>query len=426
MTQQYNTHSAEAWTEVEYSDLCKSPYLSTPVFVPKEAKCYLCRQDGTREEQRMIFLVFKPTSAPFEAEWEDDPTPGELWVRPLGEDDEYIEPAKVIYLGQDIDDLVRMEHEDDQTITFDIHWRHGSVKVEKTEETDEGYVCLKDNFADDGLALTLLPDDGGHPVVLRLSIPYLGFSLYNRKGQKIPGQGNKEIHLHHSDLRKFTYEFVGDENNDRFSLQLDDNKLNYLCVLRPETRQLVVRDQRDHLAEVGVIPCEGKLLSLMMGAQSALIKNKNKRWRLVINSYNPSDHPAIEPDPKMLVNLVKEQMSKEQDIDELGQHLMGMERQFSFLWFWLKEDDWSHDDPMFDMFMRQLCSVSYLTPKGIQADQLAVRNNKRKINRCVRLLQAHRKGELSLWEEPEEQRQEFCEIFFHYHQAFMDEMEGEE
>lgn len=43
----------------------------------------------------MIFLVFKSTAAAEDAEWEDDPIPGELWVKPLEDDDtEEYEPAK--------------------------------------------------------------------------------------------------------------------------------------------------------------------------------------------------------------------------------------------------------------------------------------------------------------------------------------------
>lgn len=108
----------------------------------------------------MVFLVFKSTAAPADAEWEDDPIPGEVWVRALGDDDEEIEPAKVVYLGQDIDDFIHVAAEDDQTITFDFWWRHGEVKVEKAEKTDDGFVCRKEDFGDDGLAVTLIPEDG--------------------------------------------------------------------------------------------------------------------------------------------------------------------------------------------------------------------------------------------------------------------------
>ena len=56
MTDKTNTHALPAWTEVEYTALCKNPYLLTPFFIPKEAKCFTCREDGTREEERMVFF----------------------------------------------------------------------------------------------------------------------------------------------------------------------------------------------------------------------------------------------------------------------------------------------------------------------------------------------------------------------------------
>ena len=32
------THTQPVWTEIEYTALCKNPYLSTPFYVPKESK----------------------------------------------------------------------------------------------------------------------------------------------------------------------------------------------------------------------------------------------------------------------------------------------------------------------------------------------------------------------------------------------------
>ena len=120
MTDNTNKHTLPIWTEVEYTALCKNPYLSTPFFIPKESKVFLCREDGSKEEQRMIFLVFKSASAAEEDEWEDDPMPGLIQVKPLEDDDtEVYEPASVVYLGQDIDDFIQVAAEDDSTITFD-------------------------------------------------------------------------------------------------------------------------------------------------------------------------------------------------------------------------------------------------------------------------------------------------------------------
>ena len=413
-------HSLPVWTEVEYTALCKNPYLSTPFFIPKESKVFLCRENGSREEQRLIFLVFKSTAAADDAEWEDDPIPGENWVKPLEDDDtEEYEPAKIVYLGQDIEDFIHVEHEDDQNIIFDIYWRHGDVKVEKAEKTDEGFVCRKEDFGDEGLKLTMIPEEG-NPFTLYLQIPYIGFSLYDAEGNKVHG----ELEVAHDKVDDYRYEFVGDENNDRFTLQLDGEKLIYMCVLRHEDAQLVVRDKRERLAIVDQIPSEGKLSELMMNAHSALVKNKSYRWRINIAGSSIAEEAELDIHPEGLVAFVKEQMAKGTDIDSLGQQLIALEQKYAFQWFWLKEDDWSHDDPMFDMFMKQLCAFSYVTQKPIQGDQLQARNNKRKIRRCAKLVKAHQKGEISLWDEPLEQREEILHLFSTFHSPFVEMLES--
>ena len=143
MTNNTNKHTLPVWTEVEYTALCKNPYLSTPFFIPKESKVFLCREDGSKEEQRMIFLVFKSASAAEEDEWEDDPMPGLIQVKPLEDDDtEVYEPATVVYLGQDIEDFIQVTAEDDSTFTFDIYWRHGDVKV--VSRQDRRRICMQE------------------------------------------------------------------------------------------------------------------------------------------------------------------------------------------------------------------------------------------------------------------------------------------
>lgn len=330
--------------------------------------------------------------------------------------------SKVIYLGQDIEDFIRVAAEDDQTITFDFWWRHGEVKVEKAEKTDDGFVCRKDDFGDDGLAVTLIPEDGGNPVVLRLQIPYIGFSLYDAEGNKVHG----ELSIPQDKVDDYTYEFVGDDNNDRFTLQLDSNRLVYMCVLRHEDHQLVVRNQRDRLSVVDQIPTEGKLSELLMNTNSALIKNRNHRWRIQIEGTTLSHEVELNVDAASLVAFAEEQMQKGMEIDELGQHLMALEQKYHFQWFWLSEDDWSHENPVFDMFMKQLCAFSYVSQNPVQADALMARNYKRKIRRYSSMLKAHKRGELNLFEESDEVRAEYLRIFQGFHQPFVEAFEKEE
>lgn len=370
----------------------------------------------------MIFLVFKSTTAPEDAEWEDDPVPGENWVRPLGDDDEEIEPAKMIYLEQDIDSFFNVEEEDDDHISFHIYWRHGTVKMEKAEEDDEIYNCKKEDFGEDGLRLKMTPDEEGNPFSMQVLIPYIGFSLYDGEGNKVHG----DIEIPHDKIDEYTYDFIGNDSNDRFTLQLDGNKLVYICVLRHEDNKLIVRDQRQRLSVVDELPVEGKLTELMMNAHSALVKNKNYRWRIEVAGSTIAHEVELDIHPESLIAFVKEQMAKGVDIDTLAQDLIALEQKYAFQWCWLMENDWQHGDPMFDMFMTQLSAFSYVSQKPIQGDALQARNNKRKIRRCAKLVKAHQAGEISLWDEEEEQRREILHLFSTFHSQFVEELEKEE
>ena len=111
-----NAHHLPAWAEIEYTALCKSPYLSTPFFVPKESKVFLCREDGSRKEARILYLVFKPADAPEDAEWEDDPVPGEILVSVLGDD---VEGDGSIILLHHLDEVLYILVEEDS-----LDWLH--------------------------------------------------------------------------------------------------------------------------------------------------------------------------------------------------------------------------------------------------------------------------------------------------------------
>ena len=153
------SHTAAAWTEVEYSSLCISPYLSTPVFVPKETSFYLCREDGERKPARLTFVVFKAQEAS-DDEWEDDPMLGNIMAEVLGDGNEEVEPVSMVNLGMEPSSFISVVREDDNVIVFDIYWPDGEVKIDKGELTDEGFVLKKADFGDDGLLCNLIPDDG--------------------------------------------------------------------------------------------------------------------------------------------------------------------------------------------------------------------------------------------------------------------------
>lgn len=433
--------SATAWTEVEYSVRCMSPYISTPIYIPEETSYFLCREDGTREQHRLTFVVFRAEGAD-EDDWEDDPMIGRLQIGVLGEGDEEVKPVDAVYLGVEPDRFVKVVRDDESDIVFDFRWNYGKVEIDRAEKTDEGWLLKKNDFGEDGIAVKLTPRKG-NPFTLRLVIPYVGFAITDKEENRLTG----EIEITHNDLANYNYSFVGDSSNDRFQLSLDDNKLNYMCVLTEDGR-LSVRNMRERLALVDEIDAMGSLESLMMGAHSALIKNKSSRWRIQLTGEDVEGASEIEVNGKSLARFAFEQFNTE-NVDEntLAQRLMQMEQRYAFQWYWLNEEDWSHEnlDGLIDMdgldedpeemmrqallfnryetFMKQLTAFSFVSQKNIQGDQLQARNNKRKIARCVRHVLAHRAGEENIWELEEEARKEIQHFHGTFHREFVAAME---
>lgn len=433
--------SATAWTEVEYSVRCMSPYISTPIYIPEETSYFLCREDGTREQHRLTFVVFRAEGTD-EDDWEDDPMIGRLQIGVLGEGDEEVKPVDAVYLGVEPDRFVKVVRDDESDIVFDFRWTYGKVEIDRAEKTDEGWLLKKNDFGEDGIAVKLTPRKG-NPFTLRLVIPYVGFAITDKDDNRLTG----EIEITHNDLANYNYSFVGDSSNDRFQLSLDDNKLNYMCVLTEDGR-LSVRNMRERLALVDEIDAMGSLESLMMGAHSALIKNKSSRWRIQLTGEDVEGASEIEVNGKSLARFAFEQFNTE-NVDEntLAQRLMQMEQRYAFQWYWLNEEDWSHEnlDGLIDMdgldedpekmmrqallfnryetFMKQLTAFSFVSQKNIQGDQLQARNNKRKIARCVRHVLAHRAGEENIWELEEEARKEIQHFHGTFHREFVAAME---
>lgn len=441
---------AGAWTEVEYSSVCVSPYLSTPVFVPKEAQLVLCREDGSRKPVRLTFVVFKAEGAA-DDQWDDDPMLGNIEAEVLGDGDEEVSPVSMVNLGMEPSDFIQVTREDEQEIVFDINFPDGEVRIDKARLEDDGFVLKKEDFGDEGIDCQLFPDEGT-PFTIRLVVPYVGFSLTDADGNRIDG----ELTVTHDELDQYQYAFVGDGANDRFSITLDDNRLNYLCVLRDDGT-MAVRDMRDRLAEVDQIADRGTLKQLMMGAHAVLVKNKNNRWRITLTgSHDEVDASlACEAVPlaryafEGFVALPTEGDEAEEAEGNLAHQLMHLEQKLAFQWYWLDEADWSHEhmndlmdmegldaDPekmmrqallfnRFESFMKRLAAFSYVNQKPIQGDQLQARNNKRKIARCVRRVKAHRAGETPLWTLPEEDRREILTLSTTFHREFTEGLESE-
>lgn len=427
---------------MEYSARCQSPYITTPIYLPKETTYYLCRPDGTRQQSRLTFVVFRAVGAG-EDEWEDDPMVGNLEVCVLGDGDEEVKPVEAVYLGDDPEDFLTVVREDDNEIVFDLYWSYGDVSVEQAQETDEGWLVKKDLIGEDGILCRFTPRKG-EPFTIRLCIPYIGFSLKDATDNNVQG----DIEVNHKDAASYAYMFVGNDTNDRFQLSLDGGRLSYMCVANDEGT-LSVRNIHDNLSLVTELPLQGTLDVLLMGAHSALIKNKSARWRVELVGDEVEGADSLELNGVSLARFAFGLFTAEENVDEdsIAQRLMHMEQRLGFQWFWVDEADWSHEnmeglmdmegldaDPekmmrqallfnRYETFMRRLCAFSYATHNNIQGDQLQARNNKRKIARCVRRVLAHRAGEESLWSLDEEARRENLHFFSTFHREFTQALE---
>ena len=443
MTNKTPISSPSAWTEIEYSSRCTCAYLSTPIYIPEETKYFLCRPDGTRKEERLTFVVFRPEGSSADDEWEDDPIIGNMQLCVLGDDDEEVAPVSTVYLGVPPEEFISVADESEESITFRVKWKHGDVEIDKAETTDLGFTIKKDDFGEEGIACKLTPKKG-EAFTIRLKIPYTGFSLTDADGNMVEG----DIEISHDCVDNYSYAFISDGKNDRFSISIDDNKLNYLCVVR-EDGTLAVRDMRERLALVSEIGAEGKLSSLLMGAHALLVKNKSKRWRITLTGEDLGDAHELKCEPVALARFALEQFiaAGEEGEERLAEKLVMLEEKYAFQWSWLNEEDWSHEhmngiidmdgldaDPekmmrqallynRFETFMKRLAALSLITQKPIQGDQFQARNNKRKIARCARHVLAHRRGEENIWELDEESRAEILHFFSTFHREFMAALE---
>lgn len=419
-----------------------NPYISSPIYVPEETSYFSVALMAHASSAASRLWCSAPTE-PMPT-LGGDPMVGSLDICVLGDGDEEVQPVEAVYLGISPDRFLSVVREDEQEIVFDFTWRQGTIEIDRAQETDEGFVVRKDDFGDDGIVCRLTPRKG-NPFTLRLQIPYVGFSLLDADGNKLSG----DLEIAHSDIHNYSYAFVGDHSNDRFQIALDEGKLNYMCVLNDDNR-LSVRDMRNRMALVKEIDLQGSLSDLLMGAHSVLVKNKMMRWRIALTGDEVEGADAVELTGVALARFAFEQFSAEESVDEdmLAQRLMHMEQHLGFQWYWLGDADWSHEnlDGLIDMdgldadpekmmrqallfnryeaFMQRLAAFSYISQKPIQGDQLQARNNKRKIARCVRHIQAHRAGEANIWELDDEARREIIHFHNTFHREFAAALEA--
>lgn len=439
-----NKKTASARTEVTYAAASCSPYILEPLFVPGALSIAILREGSEPEPVRLTFTVFRAAGADAD-DWEDDPMIGRMDLCALGDDDEEVEPAPVINLGCRPDEFITVEEEGDR-VFFSFSWDEGEITMPGASLDGDAFVVSRDRaMSEQGLPVQLTPDEG-EPFTLHVRLPRMGFTLRSDSGEKLSG----DITVTPQQLDSYTYNYIGRDSDDRFSLVLEDGKYNYLCVLQQDGETLTVRDQRNHLEVVTEIPASGRLSQLMMGASQLMVKNHNDRWRIAVGHAEAAAEVSLDDYmPLPLVRHAFDVFAAAADSDGVAliEQLLPLEQRGTFQWWWLLPDDWSYDhldglldmtgldeDPekmmrqallfnRFDAFMRRLVEASRQRMTAIQGDQLQARNNKRKIARQVRRTLAHRAGEQSLWTLDAEARSEMLYFATTFHREFWEALE---
>lgn len=442
MTEQDNNDPKSSWTELELSDACHSSYLSEPILVPKETAFWLCRPDGTREASRLTFTIFAKHGS---TDWEDDPMLGLIDVTLLDDDNE-VRPYPIHYLGVSAEDFIRMEAEDDDTVTFSFYWPDGVVEAPQGEADGEEWRFRKSLFENGRTTTLLLTPDEGEPFQLHLCVPTKGFQIVDAEGNLHFG----DLTVSPAEAKNYQYRFVGTPRDDRFTIAINGGLHTLLCIW-DEDEHLTLRDHKNDLAVVDTIPAHGPLSQLMMNGDEALVKYKEHRFHIAIKSQLTAEEDLPECTPEALVAHAFQafRQTGEGDREALEHELLGMEERLWFQWFWLDETQWDFDhvgpllqvDQMTDQqemmrlalvydnfcaFMRRLSALSYKNGGRMEVDQLQARNNKRKIARCVRHINRHRSGEVDIWSLEAPSREEIVRLFRIFRNEFVKALEAEE
>lgn len=427
---------ASVRTEVSFLPECYSPFLASPVFLPKFTNFFICREGHDPKPVRQSLVVFKKALSD---EWEDDPVIGDMDAQVLGDDDENVSCVRMVNIGMSPLQFISLVSQDENTATFNIHWPYGSIDISRAQIVDGCYVLNKADFEEDKVVSCTLTPHEGNAFTILITMPFVGFSLLDEDNKKVSG----EIRILPQQVHQYTYKFVGSDKEDRFSASFDDDRINYQFILS-DGAMLSIRNLKDRLAKVGSISAEGSLDQFLMGAQDAVIKFKDKRWRIHVGGSSLSSVADIDTTPVSLAQFVFRQLMQVEDENTLLQDLIGLQSELYFQWFWMSESDLSYehlnglldmnnldDDPekmmqqallynRYERFMHKLRRMSFDNCKPIQGDQLQARNNKRKIMRTYSRIVDHLKGTCLLWDFTFEERKEILDIFSTFHREFSD------
>lgn len=168
-------NSKPAETIVEYSPECKSPYIKEPLYLEGDVK-FIKRQEGKEDKEiRMAMVMFRREDS---AKWVDDAPLGYIYGRALTMDDDFVCPVRMLHLGISASELVEIVDNDDNQISFKLHWPHGKVEVMGREKLKGVYTVDKASLgASRAVTCVFSPKGTKRSFNVRIIMPMSGLSL---------------------------------------------------------------------------------------------------------------------------------------------------------------------------------------------------------------------------------------------------------
>ena len=264
------------WTEIDYQPESYNPSVGTPIYFPKYAQFFRCKSDAERRTAPMSIVVFRQQGA---EDWEDDAPIGAIQAQVLGDGDEELRPIDLFYLGVDPQGVARLEDQNDHTTVISFRWPFGEITIPGATKTDRGFE-IDNSLLAAGQTFTaqLTVHQTGHTFQLPLSVPVIGLTIRNAQGEAVSGA----LDIPFEEIMDYTYEYKGNEKNDRFAISFNNDKRIYLYILNGT--RLSIRDKRDKMAKVGETDASGRLAMLLQGEAHTVIKHKDQRWRINVIS----------------------------------------------------------------------------------------------------------------------------------------------
>lgn len=229
--------------------------LSHPLYIPNviesvydASKCNyrLCyfTEDGVKSRHCNVQYRNK-----WQNEWINTPSYGEIFVRAICDDGNYVTPLKFINIGDGL--CICPTKEDKDSCQIKVTWAHGSVSTTEGEKkaNDTWEVRKEDCHDPRKIRFTLTPfGNGKNQFDISIKAPFKDFSIKNIYGDDV----ENDSWIPYSEIDKYQYHLVGQEIKE---YTYGDTK-----------RALSWRDNQLYIFENGKklksIPYEGSLLTL--------------------------------------------------------------------------------------------------------------------------------------------------------------------